>query len=158
MNNTSYVPIIGTIVTISRAPGDCCSQMITVSSNHQPVNFIVSPNTFVADSVRLHMGMRIAAFYDASRPIPLIFPPQYQAEIVSVLRPNENIALNFFNRSLMAADGSLVLNIAPSTAVTTPNGQNFSCSPGQNTLLVYYTATTRSIPPQTTPRRIIVMC
>lgn len=43
-------------------------------------------------------------------------------------------------------------------SLRTENGQNFTCSPGGRVLLVYYTTTNRSLPPQTTPRRIIVMC
>ncbi|MEG2013379.1 MAG: hypothetical protein RR063_09265 [Anaerovoracaceae bacterium] len=158
MNLNSFIPIIGTIVTISRVPNDCCSQMISISANRQQSNFIISSHTFVADSTRLRVGMRIAAFYDSSRPIPLIFPPQYQAELICILMPNESIMLNFFNRNLTSADQSLTLHIGSRTTVTTQNGQIFACSPGGNTLLVYYSATTRSIPPQTTPRKIIVMC
>ena len=60
--------------------------------------------------------------------------------------------------NLTAADNSLRLNIARNTEILTLNGQRFSCPPGGNFLLVYYSVTTRSIPPQTTPRRIIVLC
>ncbi|MDY3022040.1 MAG: hypothetical protein SOS50_07710 [Oliverpabstia sp.] len=66
--------------------------------------------------------------------------------------------LNYFDRNLLAGDGSLQLNIGRNTEITTLNGQSFPCSPGNRSLLVYYTATTRSIPPQTTPQRIIVLC
>jgi hypothetical protein len=100
----------------------------------------------------------VAAFYDASLPVPLIFPPQYQAQIVAVLMRDEQIMLNEFDRNLTARDGSLQLNLARNTNIETLNGQNVSCNPAGRTLLVYYTATTRSIPPQTTPRRVVVFC
>lgn len=102
--------------------------------------------------------MRVAAFYDGSLPVPLIFPPQYMAQLVTLLGRDEEIMLNFFNRNLLSADGALQLNIANSTAVETINGQRFTCSLGNRTLLVYYRVTTRSIPPQTTPRRVVVLC
>ena len=57
-----------------------------------------------------------------------------------------------------ASDGSLQLNIAGGTVIKTLNGQNITCNLGGHMLLVYYTVTTRSIPPQTTPRKIIVLC
>ena len=85
-------------------------------------------------------------------------PPQYMAQIITVLGRDEQVMINEFNRNLVAADNSLQLNIARNTSIETINGQNTSCSPGNQTLLVYYSATTRSIPPQTTPRRIIVLC
>ena len=102
--------------------------------------------------------MNVTAFYDASLPVPLIFPPQYQAVIIGRKSPNETIYAGFFNNNLVSEDNSLKLNLSRSTEVLTSNGQRFNCNPGGQLLIVYYTTTTRSIPPQTTPRRIIVMC
>ena len=102
--------------------------------------------------------MRIAAFYDSSLPVPLIFPPQYHAKIVTVIGRNENVMLNYFGRNLIAADGSLRLNIARNTIIKTVNGQTVTCNLENRFLLVYYTITTASIPPQTTPRKIILFC
>lgn len=158
MNYKSLTPITGMIQNVSQTPGDCCNQMVSLVTSNGPVNFIISADTLIIDSTRLRPGMMIAAFYDPTRPIPLIFPPQYQAELVTVLRSNEEVALNFFDRNLTAADNSLRLNLNRTTDISTMNGQRFSCSPGGNFLLVYYSVTTRSIPPQTTPRRIVVLC
>lgn len=152
-----YRPEIGTIVNITRG-NDCCSQMMTLRTENGIVNFTVVSDTRVIDSRQLRPGLRVAAFYDASLPVPLIFPPQYQAKIVTILGREEQIMLNEFNRNLTARDNSLQLNIAASTEVEMLNGQRVNCSLGNQTLLVYYTATTRSIPPQTTPRRIVVLC
>ena len=100
----------------------------------------------------------MAAFYDNSLPVPLIFPPQYRAQLITSLGRNELVMLNYFDRNLLAGDGSLQLNIGRHTEITTLNGQSFTCSPGNRSLLVYYSTTTRSIPPQTTPQKIIVLC
>lgn len=156
MNYADFVPVIGVIVNIAR--NDCCSQMLTLRTEEGIVNFLLTSETQVIDSRRLRQGMRIAAFYDGSLPIPLIFPPQYQAQLIAVLGRNEQIMLNYFDRNLLAGDGSLQLNIARNTPVQTINGQMFSCDIGERTLLVYYSAETRSIPPQTTPDKIIVLC
>lgn len=102
--------------------------------------------------------MQVAAFYDNSLPIPLIFPPQYQAQLITVLDGNEQVMLARFDSNLLAEDGSLQLNIARSTVVETINGQSVNCQLGNQTLLVYYTVTTRSIPPRTTPTKVIVLC
>lgn len=152
-----YKSEIGTIANITRG-NDCCSQMMTLRTGNGIINFVVMSDTWVIDSRQLRPGLRVAAFYDASLPVPLIFPPQYRAQIITILGRNEQIMLNEFDRNLTARDNSLQLNIAGSTEIETLNGQRVNCSLGNQTLLVYYTVTTRSIPPQTTPRRIVVLC
>lgn len=155
MNCENLVPVIGTIFNMSDT--DCCSRMISLRAENGVVNFIVDPDTLVIDSRQLAPGMRVAAFYDSSLAVPMIFPPQYRAQLVAVLGRNEQIALNYFNGALLAQDDSLQLNIAGNTRIETINGQKFTCCVGGKRLLVYYTATTRSIPPQTTPERVVVM-
>lgn len=157
MPYATYVSVTGTIINITRG-NDCCSQMISLRAGNGIVNFMVDSGTLVIDSRQLRPGMMVAAFYDSSLPVPLIFPPQYRAQIVTALGRNEQISLNFFDRNLLAEDRSLQLNLAGNTNIETINGQNFTCNPGNQTLLVYYSVTTRSIPPQTTPRRIVVLC
>lgn len=153
----AFIPITGTILNISRG-SDCCSQMMAMRTENGIVNFMIDSRTLVIDSRLLRAGMRVAAFYDSSLPVPLIFPPQYRAQIVAVPGRSEQVTLKHFNRNLVAADRSLQLNISDRTVVQTVNGQSFDCHPGNQDLLVYYSATTRSIPPQTTPGRIIVFC
>lgn len=153
----NFEPIIGTIINMARG-NDCCSQMMSLRTENGIVNFMITSETRIIDSRQLRSGLRVAAFYDASLPVPLIFPPQYRAQIITVLGRDEQVMINEFNRNLVAADNSLQLNIARNTSIETINGQNTSCSPGNQTLLVYYTTTTRSIPPQTTPRRVIILC
>lgn len=157
MAYTDFVPVIGTVLNIARG-NDCCSQMVSLRTDDGIANFVVNAQIQVIDDIQIRMGMRIAAFYDASLPMPLIFPPQYRAQIVTVIGRNEQVMLNYFDRNLLAKDRSLQLNIAGNTAIRTANGQRFNCNPADQILMVYYTATTRSIPPQTTPSRIIVFC
>lgn len=157
MPNTTYIPVIGTILSINRG-NDCCSQMLSVRTENGIINFMIQAETLVIDARQLRPGMQIAAFYDSSLPVPMIFPPQYQAKIITVIGRNENVMLNFFDRNLVASDGSLRLNLARNTIVKTVNGQSVTCSLGNHFLLVYYTITTASIPPQTTPRKIILFC
>ena len=153
----NFEPIIGTIINMSRG-NDCCSQMMSLRTENGIVNFMITSETRIIDNRQLRSGLRVAAFYDASLPVPLIFPPQYRAQIVTVLGRDEQVMINEFNRNLVAADNSLQLNIARNTSIETINGQTTSCNLGNQTLLVYYTTITRSIPPQTTPRRVIILC
>lgn len=157
MSLETLVPVTGTIMNLTRS-SDCCSQMITIRAENGIVHFMVDSQTLIIDSRQLRIGMRVAAFYDSSLPVPLIFPPQYRAQVIAIPGRNEQVTLNHFSRNLLASDRSLQLNLADSTAVQTVNGQAFECHPGNQYLLVYYSITTRSIPPQTTPSRIIVFC
>lgn len=157
MDYSSYRKITGVIHNIQMGES-CCTQMLTLRSGGGMVNLIVSADTVVIDQVRLRRGMRIAAFYDGNLPVPAIYPPRYQAEIITTLRRNQEVALGYFDENLTAEDQSLTLNLSPVTNVETINGQRFLCSPGNADLLVYYTVTTRSLPPQTTPQRVIVLC
>lgn len=154
----NLVAITGTIQRVQPMGEDCCQQMITVQNTEGVHNFIISPETYVIDMVRLRSGMQVSAFYDANRPVPLIYPPQYQAVIVGRNVPNEKIYVGYFDENLTSTDEQLKLNISRGTEIITANGQQYLCPVGQHTLIVYYTMTTRSIPPQTTPRKIIVMC
>lgn len=157
MAYSTYEPVTGTIMSLSDG-NNCCSQMMAVYTGNGIVNFMIGSQTKIIDNRQLRRGMQITAFYDNILPVPLIFPPQYQAQLIAVLDGNEQVMLNFFNQNLTAQDDSLQLNIARSTTIETINGQRVTCRLGNQTLLVYYTVTTRSIPPRTTPLKVIVMC
>ena len=158
MNYENLMPVTGIIRNIAQTPGNCCNQMVTVNTPNGINNFMLSPDTIVIGNTQLRTAMPVTVFYDGSLPVPLIYPPQFQADIIAPMRNDETVTLKFFQRNLTAADNSLRLNLARNTEILTLNGQRFSCPPGGNFLLVYYSVTTRSIPPQTTPRRIIVLC
>ena len=157
MDYINFVPVTGTIINIPRG-NDCCSQMITLRTDNGIVNFMVDSDTHIIENRQLRQGMRVVAFHDSSLPVPLIFPPQYRAQIIALLGRNEQVMLNYFDSELVAGDRSLALNIGRNTMITTVNGQNVTCNIGNQVLLVFYTMTTRSIPPQTTPDRIVVWC
>lgn len=154
----TLIPVTGVIQNVSTFSEDCCEQQVTIRGSDGITNFITGPDTYVIGEVRLRPGMTVTAFYDASLPVPLIFPPRYQAVIIGRKNPSENIYTGYFDDTLTAEDNALKLNISRSTEVVTSNGQSYRCRPENKMLIVYYSETTRSIPPQTTPRKIIVLC
>lgn len=158
MADTNYASVTGIIQNVSNMGNDCCNLLVSVITENGIVNMVVTPDTHVVNNLRLRRGMSVIAFYDADAPAILIFPPQYRALVIAQKSPQESVTLQYFNDNLVSSDNSLQLNIGPRTTVTSANGQPFSCNPGNHVLLVYYSITTRSLPPQTTPRRVIVMC
>lgn len=157
MSYADYMPVTGTILSITGGE-NCCNRMISLRSESGIVNFIIDSDTRIIDNRQLWRGMRVMAFYDSSLPVPMIFPPQYRAQIITALGRNEQVMLARFNRNLVSDDRTLQLNIAGNTVIQTINGQSVDCNLSNHDLLVFYSATTRSIPPQTTPRKIIVLC
>lgn len=156
--NTTYIPVTGTVTGIVPHRDNCCMQTLSMQTDNGPMNLILSPGTYVADNIRLRRGMRVTGFYDAGQPAPLIFPPQFQASAITQTQEPEMVTLDYFERNLVSSHNTLKLNISRNTSITTGNGQTYTCSLEGKLLLVYFTVTTRSIPPQTTPSRIIVLC
>lgn len=158
MENINLIPVTGIVQQIQPMRNECCQQIITIQNADGIQSFVISPDTYVVDTIQIRMGMLVTAFYDASLPVPLIYPPQYQAVIIGRSHANEAMLISYFDENLLSADGNLQLNISRATEVLTSNGQQYLCPVGDNVLIVYYAITTRSIPARTTPRKVIVMC
>lgn len=162
---TNFFSFQGTITEITdfimAQPGfrDGCYKFFTVENDEgQIVNFVVSPSTYVVDHVMLEVGDNVTGYYDGDAPAILIYPPQYPA-LVIVKNTNEQfVKVSYFNQYLVSGDGQLQLNLSPDTQIILTNGQSFSRYPANLDLIVIYRYTTRSIPAQTTPTRIIVLC
>lgn len=153
-----YVGITGIIERIFPMQDECCNRILSLRTSNGSIRFVLSPGTYVTDNIQLRPGMRITSFYDANMPVPLIYPPQYQASFISRIEPGETVVVTYFDKNLTSSENPLKLNVDSATRVTTANGQPYTCSLANHLLMVYYSQTTRSIPPQTTPDRIIVFC
>ena len=136
-----------------------CYKLMSVENRHRVlVNFLVSPDTYFVDHAMMRLGDIVTGFYDASVAVPMIFPPQYRAIVMARDTLNQNVKVDYFNSQLLSSDNNLKLNIAPRTQIVLENGQAFNNNPANRNLIVVYGATTKSIPAQTTPYKIIVMC
>ncbi len=118
----------------------------------------MSPITYFVDHEMVSVGDRVTGYYDGNAAVPLIFPPQYRALIMVKDNPYQNVKVDYFNAQLVSSDGQLRLNISPYTPIVLTNGQAFSRTPANRNLIVIYGPTTKSIPAQTTPYKIIVWC
>lgn len=160
-NNSSveYLSITGVVLAVYPQTDDCCYQVIEISTPESGIaNLIAGPDTYFVHQVRIIPGMQIVGFYDGRAPMPLIYPPQYNALVIGEVTTWQNIKVDYFGRNLVSSDGTLRLNIADSTDIITKTGQDFQCGVSGRTLIVLYGASTRSIPAQTTPDQVIVLC
>jgi hypothetical protein len=153
------VTMISDFMTGQNGEGEGCYKLISVENGMGAlVNFVVSPTTYFVDHVMVAVGDRITGYYDGNAPVPLIYPPQYQALVMVKDSPYQNVKVDYFNSQLESSDGRLRLNIAPYTQILLTNGQSFSRNPANRDLIVIYGPSTKSIPAQTSPYRIIVLC
>jgi len=136
-----------------------CYKLMSVDNGYGTlVNFVVTPSTYFVDHVMMTIGDIVTGFYDANAAVPLIFPPQFRAIVMARDALYQNVKVDYFNDQLVSSDNNLKLNIAPWTQLLLENGQAFTKIPTNRNLIVVYGATTRSIPAQTNPYKIIVMC
>lgn len=139
--------------------GEGCNKLISVENGSgASVNFAISPSTYFVDHAMIAKGDLVTGYYDGNAPVPLIYPPQYQALVMVKESPNQNVKVDYFNSQLVSSDGRLQLKLSPYTQLLLTNGQSFTRNPANRDLIVIYGPATKSIPAQTAPYRIIVLC
>ena len=135
-----------------------CRLSLTLQTYYQgTVLFTLTGDTYVLDNETIQPGDQITVFYDGNAPVILIYPPTYQAVLLAK-SSGRQFYLGQFNDSLVSTDNALQLTVDQNTPVLLPNGQIFYGKIAGKTVLAEYQASTRSIPAQTTPDRLIVFC
>lgn len=136
-----------------------CTQLISVvDGTGERADFILTQDTYLINQQSINIGDLVTGYYDGLAPVPLIYPPRYRAIVLVKEVPYRVVKVDDFNEQLVSSDGRLQLNLTSSTPVTLKNGQTFQSSPGNHSLIVTYGATTKSIPAQTTPFQVVVLC
>ena len=149
----------GVVTDIRSGWGDECSAIYRVENEDGGLaEFLVTPETYFSPGITVQEGTPVLGFYDMNAPMVLSFPPRYQPLAVLYDDQHYNVKLDYFDEELQSADGKLMLHIGPDTQVIGINGQPFRGNPEGKVLLVFYGMTTRSIPAQTTPEKIVVFC
>ncbi|MBQ6695373.1 MAG: hypothetical protein IJN16_01585 [Lachnospiraceae bacterium] len=159
-----YLSMTGRIVSIEAAgfrgigANDCQLRVGVETVESGLTNFIVSPSTYVVNFETLQEGMMATFYHRADVPVPMIYPPQYNAVVVAPQMSEGQVFVGRFNASLISEDMGLQLNMSGDTKVVTTNNQVFKGNIANHDLVVVYRYTTRSIPPQTTPEMVVVLC
>jgi len=158
-----YTPTVGIVTSISaQTTGSStsgCTLLISMNSEDQgPVNILLPSTAYVLNGRQILIGDRTTFFYVSQAPVPLIYPPQYRAVAAAYTPYGTTAALDTFNSRLTNTEDSLVLNTNANTFITLQNGQRFWGDLAGKLLMVIYSATTRSIPAQTTPDQIVAFC
>ena len=162
---TNFLSFTGRVTRIDDFPvtqndprSGCYKLFSLTDRDGSVVNFVVEPTTYFVEQTKVKVGDILTGFYDADAPVPLIYPPQYRAIVMAKVTEDYFVKVSFFNNQLVSSDGDLKLNLSRQTDIVLENGQAFSGNPANRDLVVIYGATTRSIPAQTTPYGIVVLC
>lgn len=151
-----FISVKGTIQEINPHGPNEDMQLVTVKTAAGDINhFVVSDNTYLLDE--LAVGAEIVAFYNASLPVIMIYPPQYSAIAIALADSSVNVKVDHFDENLVSADGSLKLNLTDETEITLQDGTAYTGEITNRDLIVSYGPSTRSIPAQTTPEQIVVL-
>lgn len=135
-----------------------CSMLVTVEAEENNItNFVVNPSTYVVDFVTLEVGMECTFWYSLNAPAVLIYPPQYPAVAVAQVKDDRMVEVAYFDDELVNDKKTLKLNLVEEQIIYTTNNQKYLCSPAGRDLVVEYGFTTRSIPAQTTPVKVVVL-
>ena len=149
------------ILTVASGDGDSESKWnITVDSG----TYFITGN-----KNSLKAGVRVRAFYNIKAPSLMIYPPQLNADFIAVnLAEEKSVTIDRFDDKFTDSKNQLKLNIPADfnekdkTEIVYEDGVKFEgkiedlVTPSRK-LVVIYAVTTRSIPAQTTPEKIIIM-
>jgi len=139
--------------------------------NGGPGTILVTDATCYPFEREVGEGDTVTAYYPAMGIMPMIYPPQYTADVLVAGVPEDEIVFVTVDRFnvgegwddyvLVSQDGMLALRINEDVPVTAADGEAFEGAlegelSGKN-LVVLYAVTTRSIPAQTTPIAVIVL-
>ncbi|WP_223553796.1 copper amine oxidase N-terminal domain-containing protein [Lysinibacillus sphaericus] len=135
----------------------------TVKDGDQTNILEITKDTLVFDNigkkVELKEGDKVVAYTFANKPQKLIYPPQFNPDVVIVETEEVGfVEVDYFFENLTNTYDVLKLNIGENTELLNEKGEKVEAKDlAEKHLVVFYTASTRSIPAQTTPSKVIVL-
>ncbi|MFJ7891113.1 stalk domain-containing protein [Lysinibacillus xylanilyticus] len=135
----------------------------TVKNGEQTNILEITKDTLVFDNtgkkVELKEGDKIVAYTFANKPQKLIYPPQFNPDVVIVETKEAGfVEVDYFFENLTNTYEMLKLNIGENTELLNTKGEKVSAKDlKEKNLVVFYTVSTKSIPAQTTPSKVIVL-
>lgn len=165
--DVKFIQANGTISSLTtREDG---SVEVLIDNANGGLRFMVSPTTIVLNradntyvtAADLKDGMEIAVVYGANSPMGMSMPP-YLGEVTAVIANADagNIAVSAFDETLLSTKDKLMLNISDETVIMNVQGSRIrlTAEDVKNTdAVVFYDATTKSIPAQTTPSFVLIL-
>lgn len=120
---------------------------------------ILSATGEFISSDTIEMGARVNVYYDRHKPMPLIYPATITPDFVIVNdQEYSQVKVAKFDSHLVSLDNDLKLQLDEDTIIVNEKGEKRTeAELSDRELIVFYTTSTRSIPAQTTPSKVIII-
>lgn len=108
----------------------------------------------------LEKGMAVEVFFHQDTPTTMSLPPQLTPAVIVVQGKEAHgpVFMGEFDKDLVSTDNFLKLNIGEETVIVNQKGEKLAKKDiAGNAALVFYGMSTKSIPAQTTPSKVIIL-
>lgn len=171
VETASYISVDVTVVkTDSDVDGiiKTTTDVNNKDDQNNTVNLKITDDTLVYDNLGnkkalsdLTDGSKITVFTGSYEPTPLILPVQYTANIIIINGDKEgNVNADTYladEEGYTNAANTLNIAAADDTKIVDKNEKEYKGDLDKNDLIVFYGASTKSIPAQTTPTKVVVL-
>lgn len=165
-DSTNYIKFTGVIselnpidqsITLIVQNEENSTQMIFPVTDE--VLLLNSSTTEELEKAAMEKGLHVEVYYDKNKPMPLIYPATITPKVI-VVQDKEigQVKLSKFDDNLISLDHELKLNLSEDTVLLNEQGERIKEDElhGKE-LIVFYTFSTKSIPAQTSPKKIIAL-
>jgi len=156
--NSYFGSFKGTVTDIEILKEDKNIKRITLTDKDGlEAKFTITDDTYLTNNEKIAIGSAVTGYYDAKVFRIMIYPPQYEAVVLNIERPDYKVKADYFDNKLISADKSLKLNIGNDTEIIYMDGAKYSGKPVNSNLAVIYDKVNESMPAQTEPVKVIVL-
>ena len=171
VETASYISVDVTVVkTDSDVDGiiKTTTDVNNKDDQNNTVNLKITDDTLVYDNLGnkkalsdLTDGSKITVFTGSYEPTPLILPVQYTANVIIINGDQEgNVNADTYlvdEEGYTNAANTLNIATADDTKIVDKDEKEYKGDLDKNDLIVFYGASTKSIPAQTTPTKVVVL-
>ena len=171
VETASYISVDVTVVkTDSDVDGiiKTTTDVNNKDDQNNTVNLKITDDTLVYDNLGnkkalsdLTDGSKITVFTGSYEPTPLILPVQYTANIIIINGDKEgNVNADTYladEEGYTNAANTLKIATADDTKIVDKDEKEYKGDINKNDLIVFYDVSTKSIPAQTTPTKVVVL-
>lgn len=171
VETASYISVDVTVVkTDSDVDGiiKTTTDVNNKDDQNNTVNLKITDDTLVYDNLGnkkalsdLTDGSKITVFTGSYEPTPLILPVQYTANVIIINGDKEgNVNADTYladEEGYTNAANTLNIAAADDTKIVDKDEKEYKGDLDKNDLIVFYGASTKSIPAQTTPTKVVVL-
>ena len=171
VETASYISVDVTVVkTDSDVDGiiKTTTDVNNKDDQNNTVNLKITDDTLVYDNLGnkkalsdLTDGSKITVFTGSYEPTPLILPVQYTANVIIINGDQEgNVNIDTYladEEGYTNAANTLKIAAADDTKIVDKDEKEYKGDLDKNDLIVFYSVSTKSIPAQTTPTKVVVL-